>query len=144
MTCILFHVKCYVRDKHFLSCKTLVMFVMRILFHSNHSHCSRCVISFIQNVCNVRETHLYYIVPVVHTHNKMFIFLTNDKPVIRIVQYGIIFLLLLNKQKNIFLIFINLKLIQALKNSVHRVQSYIKIYLTYIRQILKTSTISFI
>ena len=150
----------------------------------------------------------------------MFIFLTNDRPVIKIMQYGIIFLVLtfwksievfsiflsclwcqsvrkkksaearpihgeqiflynfiilrknnrcswrLNKssktfkinenlwvflncnKKNILLILILLllksKLIQWLKNSAHCVKSYAKTYLTYICQILKTSTISYI
>ena len=32
-------------------------------------------------------------------HNKMFIFLTNDKPVIKIVQYGIIFLIVIIMEK---------------------------------------------
>ena len=78
----------------------------------------------------------------------MFIFLINDKPVIKIVQYGIIFLtlvflFLLNKIK-IFVILINLKLIQGLNNSVHCIQSYTKIYLMYIHQILKTSMISYV
>ena len=43
-----------------------------------------------------------------------------------------------------FLILINLKLIQWLNNSVRCVRSYAKTYLTYMRQILKTSTISYI
>ena len=40
--------------------------------------------------------------------------------------------------------FINLKLIQGLKNSVRCVQLYAKIYLTYICQILKTNAISYV
>ena len=32
-------------------------------------------------------------------HNKMFIFLTNDKPVIKIVLYGIIFLVVIITEK---------------------------------------------
>ena len=48
-------------------------------------------------------------------------------------------MLLLNK-----LYHINLKSIQDLKISVCYVQSNVKIYLTHIRQILKTSTISYI
>ena len=39
---------------------------------------------------------------------------------------------------------INLKLIQGLKNSIRCVRLYAKIYLTYISQILKTSTISYV
>ena len=79
----------------------------------------------------------------------MFVFLTNDKSVIKIVQYGIIFLVLmfmflLNKLKNIFLILINLKLIQGLKSSVRWVRLYTKIYLSYICQILETSTILYV
>ena len=38
-----------------------------------------------------------------------------------------------------FLILINLKLIQGLKNSIFRMRSNAKTYLTYIRQILKNS-----
>ena len=49
----------------------------------------------------------------------------------------------LNK-KYIFLILINLKLIQGLKNSVCCVRFCAKIFLTYIRQILKTSTILYV
>ena len=37
---------------------------------------------------------IYTLLPVLHTLNKKFIFLSNDKPVIKIVQYGIIFLVL--------------------------------------------------
>ena len=37
---------------------------------------------------------VYSLLPVLHTLNKKFIFLSNDKPVIKIVQYGIIFLVL--------------------------------------------------
>ena len=33
-----------------------------------------------------------YTFPVLHTHNKMFVFLANDKPVVKIVGYGINFL----------------------------------------------------
>ena len=47
-------------------------------------------------------------------------------------------------EKNIFLILINLELIQGLKNITRCVRSYAKIYLTYIRQIVKTSTISYV
>ena len=35
---------------------------------------------------------VYTLFSVLHTYNKIFVFLTNDKPVIKIVQYGIIFL----------------------------------------------------
>ena len=98
-----------------------------------------------------------YTFPVLYTHNKMFIFLTNDKPVIKSMRYGIIllvliflisyvliFLWLLNKFKIIFLILINLKLIQLLKNSIHCKRSYAKIYLIYICPILKTSVAALI
>ena len=40
-----------------------------------------------------------YTFPVLDTHNKMFIFLTNDKPVIKIVRYIIIFLSLVLVKK---------------------------------------------
>ena len=40
VTCISFHLKCYVCDKHSPSFKTLVMFVMCILFHWKHLQCS--------------------------------------------------------------------------------------------------------
>ena len=59
VTRILFHLKRYVRDKHSLSFKTLVKFATRILFQLKH--CLQRPISFIQNVCNVRDTHSYYI-----------------------------------------------------------------------------------
>ena len=39
---------------------------------------------------------------------------------------------------------INLKLIQGLKNSAHCVRLSSKIYLTYIRQILKTTMILYV
>ena len=61
VTCILFHLKCYVRDKHSLSFKTLVMFAMHIVFHLKRLYCLRRTISFIQNVRNVYGTHSYYI-----------------------------------------------------------------------------------
>ena len=61
VTCILFHLKRYVRDKHSLSFKTLAMFVMHILFHLKRLYCLRRTISFIQNVRNVYDTHSYYI-----------------------------------------------------------------------------------
>ena len=44
----------------------------------------------------------------------MFTFLTNDKPVIKIIRYGIIFIVLVTVKK-IFLILSNSKLIQELK-----------------------------
>ena len=72
----------------------------------------------------------------------MFIFLTNDKPVIKIVRYRIIFLVLVLVKK--YIPHINLRLIQWLKNRVRCVRSYAKTYLTYICQILKTSTIPYI
>ena len=72
----------------------------------------------------------------------MFIFPTNDKPVIKIARYGIIFPVLVKKKYIPHIDY--LKLIQGLKNSVRCVRSYAEVYLPYIRQILKTSTISFI
>ena len=42
-----------------------------------------------------------YTFPVLHTHNEMFIFLTNDKPVTKIVQCRIIFLVLVHVKKYI-------------------------------------------
>ena len=60
---------------------------------------------------------------------------------IKIVQYGIIFLVLVKK----YIPHIDyLKLIQGLKNRVRCVRLYAKVYLTYMRQILKTSTILYI
>ena len=58
----------------------------------------------------------------------MFIFLTNDKPVTKIVRYGIIFLVLVQNIPHIDY----LKLIQGLKNSARCVRSYTNIYLTCI------------
>ena len=49
-----------------------------------------------KNVNNKRKsTSGIYTFPVLHTHNKMFVFLTNDKPVIKIVLYGITFIFLI-------------------------------------------------
>ena len=75
----------------------------------------------------------------------MFIFLTNDKPVIKIVRYGIILLVFMflcfcyydKNKKYLFLILINLKLIQNLKYCVRYAGSYAKIYLTYIMPNIK-------
>ena len=61
VTRILFHLKGFVRHKHSLSFKTLVMLATCILFHLKRSYCSRRAISFIQNVRNVRDTYSYYI-----------------------------------------------------------------------------------
>ena len=73
----------------------------------------------------------------------MFIFPANEKLVIKIVRYGIIFLiliyflvliflLLLNKLKiYIFIMLINLKLIQGFRNSIRCVRSHTKICLAY-------------
>ena len=63
---------------------------------------------------------LFYIL-----NNKIFIIF--DKLVIKIVQYGIIFLVLVFIKKYIFLILINLKLIQGLKNSVCCIWYYVKV-----------------
>ena len=61
VTRIIFHLKRYVCEKHSLLFKTLVMFATRILFYVKDSYCSRCAISFIQNVCNVSDTHFHII-----------------------------------------------------------------------------------
>ena len=61
VTRVLLHLKRYIRDKHSLSFKTLLIFATHILFHLKLSYCSRCAISFNQNVRNVRHTHSYYI-----------------------------------------------------------------------------------
>ena len=58
---ILFHLKRYVHNKYSLSFKTLVMFAALILFYLKRLYCSQIVISFIQNVYNVCDTHSYYI-----------------------------------------------------------------------------------
>ena len=54
---------------------------------------------------------IIYTIPVLHTHNKIFYFLTNDKPVIKIVWYGIILLVLifLISYVLIFLLLLNRK-----------------------------------
>ena len=67
-------------------------------------------------------------------------FLTNDTPV-RVIWIYIYIYIYIYMHLYIFIILNDLKLIQRLKNSVRCVRSYVKIYLTYIHQILKTSTI---
>ena len=59
LTCILFHLKRFVCDKHSLLFKTLVMFTMHIILHLNCSYCLRHAISFIQNIHNVFWHKIY-------------------------------------------------------------------------------------
>ena len=54
-----------------------------------------------KNVNNKRESVSRYTFPVLQTHNEMFIFLTNDKPVTKIMQCRIIFLVLVHVKKYI-------------------------------------------
>ena len=54
-----------------------------------------------------------YTFPVLHTHDEMFIFLATDKPIIKIVRYGIIFLAL-TCQKSIQLLSIKLQQIYCI------------------------------
>ena len=75
----------------------------------------------------------------------MFIFPTKDKPVINDKPDCAICNYFSSSRKKIYITHIDyLKLIHGLKNSIRCVRSYAEVYLPYIRQILKTSTISFI
>ena len=75
-----------------------------------------CIQKYVNNKRKSVSGMKYIHFPVLHTHNKMFIFLTDNKPIIKTVQYGIIpllliflfsyvliFLLLLNKYKKYIL-----------------------------------------
>ena len=87
---IIFHLKRYVREKHSLSFKILVMFPTRILFYLKHSYCSRRAISFIQSVRNVSDRHLHIILHSAprNNHYALFIYLQQISFVYLQVKYG--------------------------------------------------------